>query len=168
MKKLCLILIASFALVTVLELNKVYAEEGGGIPLSQLAGGFASTVQGSLSICLNPMSVVEKPCATGGAVVVTFTALSVGKLTLDKKGNVCDTETRVLSNLPLDASPPLGTAFNIAAKTVNYDPANGVGDWPFTGYSGGKCNGALFDSTGATVVATGNAHIVAFGRRETY
>jgi hypothetical protein len=52
---------------------------------------------------------------------------------------------------------------NVAAKTLNYDPASGTGDWPFTVYTGGKCNGATFDSAGATVNSRGTVHFVASG-----
>jgi len=163
MKKLCLILIASFALVTVLELNKVYAEDGGGIPLSTLAGRYESTVPATEALCLDPMSFMEESCATAGKLVITFSALAQGSATFDQKGNACATFTEVISNLPLDASPPQVSVVHIAATMVNYDPASGTGDEPFTGYSGGKCKGAVFDSTGATVLNTGNLHIVASG-----
>jgi hypothetical protein len=163
MKKLCSILIVSFGLVTVHDLKSVYADGGGGVPLSQLAGGYASTVTAALAICLDPTSFVEESCATGGALVVTVTNLAAGELTLDQKGNTCGTYTGASSNLPLDASRPQIIPFHVAATTINYDPASGTGDWPYTLYSGGKCKGAEFDSTGATVSSTGKVHFVASG-----
>jgi len=44
---------------------------------------------------------------------------------------------------------------------IPYDPASGTGDQSFTLYTGGKCNGATFDSTGATATSTGTDHFVA-------
>ena len=88
MKKLCLRVIVSFGLVTVHDLKSVYAFGGGGVPLSQLAGGYASTVIAALAICLDPASLVEESCTTVGALVVTVTNLSAGELTLDQKGNL--------------------------------------------------------------------------------
>jgi hypothetical protein len=94
---------------------------------------------------------------------MAFTSLTTGKNTSDKNGNFCATYSQVLSNLPLDASPPQVGPFNVAGKTTNYDPASGTGDLPFTTYIGGKCSGAVFDNTGATVAAMGSVHFVASG-----
>jgi hypothetical protein len=162
MKKLFMILVAIFASVISENLSRVAAGEGE-IPLSTLAGGYASTVQGSIAVCLDPTTLLEESCTTAGALVIPSTALSVGKLTIDHQGNLCATYTQVRSNLPVDASPPRVFAVNVAANTLNYDPASGTGDWPFTTYTGGKCNGATFDSMGATVRTTGTVHFVASG-----
>jgi hypothetical protein len=143
--------------------SRVAADEGG-IPLSQLAGGYASTVSATQANCLNPVSFLKESCTTGGALVVTVTGLAVGELTLDQKGNLCATYTEVVSNLPLDASPPQVAPFHVASKTLNYDPARGTGDWPYTAYSGGKCSGATFDSAGATVINTGNVRFIPSGK----
>jgi hypothetical protein len=39
-------------------------------------------------------------------------------------------------------------------------PATGTGDVAVTGYSGGKCKGSKFDSTGATVAYSATVHFV--------
>ena len=52
-------------------------------------------------------------------------------------------------------------AFQTVGKSLDYDRNIGTGDASFTTYVGSKCNGAEFDSTGATVIATGNTHFVA-------
>ena len=60
------------------------------------------------------------------------------------------------------AVPPfVGVAQVTVGKVTNYDPATGSGDVSVTNYTGGKCRGSKFDSTGATVVNTATAHFVA-------
>jgi hypothetical protein len=163
MKKLFMILVAIFASVMSENLSRVAADDEGQIPLSKLAGGYASTVQGSVAVCLDPNNFLEESCTTAGALVIPSTSSSIGKVTIDHQGNLCAEYSQVVSNLPVDATPPRLRAINVAAKTLNYDPASGTGDWPFTAYTGGTCNGATFDSTGATVRGTGIVHFVASG-----
>jgi hypothetical protein len=163
MKTFLIILVAIFVVVMSENLSRVAAGEGG-IPLSALAGGYASTVQGSFAICLNPTTHLEESCTTAGTLVIPLSFLAAGGSTLDGKGNVCNPSTQVVSNFPVDASPPQVSASGVATgKLLNYDPASGTGDESFTVYNGGKCNGATFDSTGATVVSTGTDHFVASG-----
>ncbi len=128
-----------------------------------LAGGYASIVPGSFAICLNPATFLEESCTTAGALVIPLTSMNVGKVIMDSNGNACGTYSEVNSNLPVDASPPQVVALNVAAKLLNYDPASGTGDESFTSYTGGKCNGAAFDSVGATVIGTGTDHFTASG-----
>lgn len=47
-----------------------------------------------------------------------------------------------------------------AGKVTDYDPTTGTGDRTFTDYTGGTCNGANFDNTGATVTSTGTFHLL--------
>jgi hypothetical protein len=162
MKKLFVISGAIFALIMSENLSRVAADEGQ-IPLSKLAGGYASTVQGPFAICLDPKTFLEESCTTAGALVIPFTGSDVGRVTFDKKGNACGTYGQVLSNLPVDASPPQVSTLNVTGKLLNYDPVSGTGDQSFTTYTGGQCNGATFDNTGATVNNTGTDHFVASG-----
>ena len=69
MKKLFLILIASFAVVMIQGFSRVSADGGDGIPLSKLAGKYASTAQGSLTLCFNSTFCPSIPenCSTAGA-----------------------------------------------------------------------------------------------------
>jgi hypothetical protein len=84
----------------------------------------------------------------------------VGNETNDKKGNSCETYTETDSDLPPDLSPPFVAVFHTVGTVKSYDPATGSGDGTFTSYSGGKCVGASFNSTGATVNITGTFHFV--------
>jgi hypothetical protein len=43
---------------------------------------------------------------------------------------------------------------------LDYDSTTGAGDVSSIYYTGGKCIGATFDSTGATEIATSSSHFV--------
>jgi hypothetical protein len=166
MKKLFLILIASFALVMAHDFNRVYAGDngdgGGGIPLSQLAGKYAGTAQGSITLCFKPDFSASESCSAAGAVPVAFNVSQVSSES-GKAGISCFTSTTTLS-VPGDVHPTTGSVSHAVAKVTSYDPATGSGDASFTEYSGGKCIGSKFDSTGATVADTGTEHFVASGQ----
>jgi hypothetical protein len=154
-----LVILASFAVV--MSQKMVAANgEGGGIPLP--VGQFSITGQGSLAICLNPSNPAsEEACTTSGALVVPLSVLDNGAGALDSSGNACFTFTEVDANLPVDASPPLVTPNeHVVGSVTNYDSTTGTGDGSFTGYVGGKCNGASFDDTGATKLSSGTDHFV--------
>jgi hypothetical protein len=52
-----------------------------------------------------------------GMLVIPSTSSSVGKVTIDHQGNLCAEYSQVISNLPVDATPPRVRATNVAAKT---------------------------------------------------
>jgi len=137
-------------------------ESSGGqseIPLP--AGQFSTTLQGSFAICLNPTTFAEESCSTKGTLAVPLSLLDNGSVVGDHEGKSCTTFTEVDSDLPVDASPPFVTTnAHSVGKLLNYNSATGTGDASFTGYTGGKCDGASFDSTGATKVSSGTFHFV--------
>jgi hypothetical protein len=156
MKKLSLILIASLALVMAGDFNAAYAGDhdgdgGGGIPLSKLAGKWASASQGSITICFKRDFSASENCSTVGAVPVTFNDPSVTAFTQDKAGNACGTGTDV-GSVPGDSHPPEVTVSHGVNKVISYDPATGSGDVSIGNYSGGKCIGSTFDSAGAKLL----------------
>jgi hypothetical protein len=131
----------------------------GGIPLS--AGQFSQTFQGSFALCLDPTSFAEESCSTTAVLVIPLSILDNGVIASDETGNSCATITEVDSDLPVDASPPNVTANEHSVGTLlNYDSTTGTGNGSFTNYIGGACNGATFDSTGATELASGTNHFV--------
>jgi hypothetical protein len=150
------------------DFNSVYAWEhdgdgDGGIPLSKLAGKYAETFPGAVFyICLKPDFSGPENCLTKGAVPVADIGATVAQHTQDKDGNSCSNNTFTLAlSAPLAAFPPTVFRFHAVSKVTNYDPATGSGDASFTQYTGGKCIGSKFDSTGATSVQTGTYHFVA-------
>jgi hypothetical protein len=155
------IILAGFAAIA--SQNAIADGEQQGIPLP--TGPYSSTLQGSLAICLNPRTFTEESCSTSGVLVVPLSVLDNGAITEDTQGNNCATLTEVDSNLPVDASPPTVTPNeHVVGKVLDYDSATGTGDGSFTTYIGGTCNGATFDSTGATQISSGTDHFVVTDR----
>jgi hypothetical protein len=168
MKKLFLVLIAGFALVTAHDFNRVYAGDdgGGGIPLSKLAGKYAETYPpapaSSFYLCFKPDFSATENCFTKGAVPLSLILATIGQKTQDKDGNSCIKLTGTLAfSAPLAFLPPTVNVEFGADKVTKYDPATASGDVSFTNYTGGKCVGSKFDSTGATKGQTGTYHFVA-------
>jgi hypothetical protein len=161
MKKLLVVMTAAFVLVMSQGLREVAAGDDEGVPLKALAGRYGDTLHGSFALCLDPNNnFAEISCADPKAVVFPQTTVQVGNEKLDAKGNSCETCTETDSDLPVDLSPPLVGVFHGIAKITSYDPATGSGDATFTNYIGGKCVGASFNSTGATINSTGTGHFV--------
>jgi hypothetical protein len=135
------------------------------IPESALAGTYTNTGGGSLAFCTGPAPTFkQKDCSKfieGTDHVFPFTFVQLGEVTRDAKGNSCATITQAYSDSPLDSSPPLVQTVHNVGNIPSYDPSTGVGDNFVTGYSGGRCNGAVFNSTGATKTATSLTHFVA-------
>ena len=104
---------------------------------------------------------VKRFSHSSGALVIPITAVLNGVSAFDRSSNGCTAVTEVDSNLPVDASPSrVTTNENMVTTPLNYDPTTGTGDFSLTGYTGGKCNGAAFDSTGATEISSGTSHAV--------
>jgi len=132
---------------------------GTGVNLPLKAGQFSTTTTGSVAICLNPTTFVEEACTTTGALAVPLTVVSVGNGTGTAQGRGCESIVETDSNFPVDASPPfVAPNEHIVFTITHYDPTTGAGNDSFTGYVGGHCNGANFDSTGATKISSGTGH----------
>jgi hypothetical protein len=170
MKKLFAIAVASFALVFGQPfIIHRWSEAAAQITLP--SGQFSVTAQGSVGICTDK-GVAPESCSTSGALIVAFTGVANGSSTFDSAGNGCGVVVEV-DALPLApvylAAPPPGyppaPAFvspvrHVASKLVDYDPATGIGDRSYKAYIGGTCNGASFDSSGATPIGEGTEHFV--------
>ncbi len=166
MKRLFLVLSVSFVLIMAHDSKVAQADGVGGIPLFNLVGKYATTSQGSTTICFKPDFSGTESCSTSGAVPIAGNGISVGQTTFAADGSGCGTATSTFS-FPGDPLPTTGTVAHSAIKLIDYDPATGSGDQSITNYTGGKCVGAEFDSTSATVLNTLTIHLVASdgGRR---
>jgi len=165
MKRVLVILIVGLVLVMSRGLREVAAgdhKDDEGIPQKVLAGNFATVTHGSFALCLDPKNnFAEISCSDAKAQVFPQTDVEVGNVTLDEKGNACQTTTETISDLPVDVSPPFVTVLEVVSKQTSYDPATGSGDGTFTSYVGGKCEGVHFNNSGATVNSKGTFHFVA-------
>jgi hypothetical protein len=148
MRKAALVYTASLALLAVVLV--LHPSASAGVSLAALQGSYSETGQGSFSACLLPPSYSEVPCSTSGALPSAFTYAGTGQVTVGPSGSACSTSTAVASSLPPGAPPPLVTVVR-EVLTVTYDATTETGDITSNAYTGGKCNGAAFDSTGATL-----------------
>jgi len=158
MKKLIAIVLAGCTLVISHGFQNLAAADDE-VPLRKLAGTYANTAQGSAFLCfVNAPPYPLAACGSTGSIGVPIAILQVGAITYDTKGNSCATLTETDNDLPVGASPPGVFVFRVAGKIASYDPTTGTGDTSFTQYVGGQCQGASFDSTGATAINTGTYH----------
>lgn len=132
--------------------------ESGGIPSP--IGQFTNNITGSFALCLNPKSFAFESCSKPGVLVLPFSFNAIGSETRDAIGG-CVTRTNVSTPLPPSVQPTnIDDKFHLTLKITNYDPATGVGDESTSGYDGGRCIGAKFNKTGATLTSTGTTHFV--------
>jgi hypothetical protein len=83
--------------------------------------------------------------------------VTIGEQNVDASGNVCATVTTT-EGFPFAKVPPNVSAYHSVGKVTGYRPGLATGDISFTEYSGGTCVGAIFNSSGATMIASGTTH----------
>jgi hypothetical protein len=77
----------------------------------------------------------------------------------DAAGNACGSHAAVVTTIPATAGPPIVVSSVITVlQLLSYDSATGTGDASLSEYSGGSCNGASFNSAGATQIVSGSLH----------
>ena len=146
-----------------------WSEAAAQIPLP--SGQFSSTAKGSFGLCINLSTGAFESCSTSGAGIEAITGLANGSVTFDSAGNGCGVAIEVdslpLAPFYLDPSlpPPPFPAFvnpvrRVKSQLVDYDPATGIGDRSQTVYTGGTCEGASFNSSGASAVGEQTVHFV--------
>jgi hypothetical protein len=123
-------------------------------------GQYSIARHGSFADCLNPAKgYAEESCSASGVFVYPITVIAVGSITY-ASGNGCGTDTEVFSALPPNAMPSTLGPETVVVKVTKYNSTTGIGSASYTGYSGGSCDGANFDSSGATVIATATLQFV--------
>ena len=129
-------------------------DDQGGVTLASLAGKFAARGSGSLTLCFNSGFTALADCSLSTSNLVPFNFARIEQETRDAAGNSC--------GFPIVTSAPVsGTKFpagvstaTVVGTTTSFDPTTGSGTISLKGYHGGTCNGAVFDSTGATQTNT--------------
>ncbi len=130
-------------------------DDEGGVTLASLAGKFAGRSNGFVTICLSAGVPISCSSVSPVPTAVAFNVTEIEQITSDAAGNSCAVSTST-------AAPVSGTTFpalvNTPVTTVrtntSFDPTTGSGTESASQYFGGHCNGAVFDMTGATKVAT--------------
>jgi hypothetical protein len=158
MRRMGVVVIGGVALLAILLVP--HLSGAAGPALSALQGSYSETGEGSFAACLLPPNYVEVPCSTSGAVPFPFSSAGTGQVTVGPSGSACATSTAVASDLPPDASPPIVAAVHEVLTVTDYNPTTETGDIASKAYTGGKCKGATFDSTGATLYNNFTYHFV--------
>ncbi|MBV8891845.1 MAG: hypothetical protein JO266_07730 [Acidobacteria bacterium] len=128
-----------------------------GIP--EPSGTFAVSVHGSFALCLTA-NFAPGACGASGVTTYPVSLGSVGTITY-ASGIGCESDAQVLAALPPNTLPTIvSTNTHVVVRITSFDSTTGVGTASTTGYSGGSCNGADFDSSGATETSTGTIQIV--------
>jgi hypothetical protein len=127
--------------------------------IPELNGQYSIARHGSLALCLNPTTFANESCSKSGVFVYPLTDIAVGSITYES-GSGCGTDTEIFSALPPNATPSTPGPETIVVKVTKYNSTTGIGSASYTGYSGGSCDGANFDSSGATVIATATLQFV--------
>jgi hypothetical protein len=122
------------------------ATAGGSSQIALPSGHFSFTAQGT-----------EANCAAGPCI--TLNIIEAGNMVRDSAGNACGSHSAVVTTIPPTAAPPIVVPSVITVLSLlNYDATTGTGDATLSEYSGGSCNGAIFNSTGSTQVVSGSLH----------
>lgn len=147
-------------LASVVIMLALHSKASAELSLAALQSSYSETGQGSFSVCLLPPSYNEVPCSTSGALPVPFTYAGTGQVTIGPSGAACSTSTVVAANLPPGAPPSLVSVVHEVLTVTDYDATTETGDISSKAYLGGKCNGAEFDPTGATLYNSFTYHFV--------
>jgi hypothetical protein len=158
-KQLGVILLAGCTLALSQGVRRVAAAQGF-TPLTEVAGTFSFTLNGSLALCLG--NTPDRPpalCGSLNSTVVPSTLVEVGVYTFDTAGNACGILTETETASPVGTALPTVRVLHSVLQTTTYDPTTGQGDTSVTNYVGGQCTGATFDNTdGATVASNQTYH----------
>jgi hypothetical protein len=130
----------------------------GGVTLASLAGKFSQTGSGFYTVCFTDNFTTPVDCASALHQEVPFNVTAVAHNIRDAAGNSCG-----VTNLTLTDASGYGTKFPArisftatnVSTTTSFDPTTGSGSSSVSQYRGGRCNGAVFDSTGAVLTGTG-------------
>ena len=126
----------------------------GGVTLASLAGKFAGRGSGFFTVCFNAGFTGLQDCATAPHFAPQ-NVTGIEHFTRDEAGNSCKVRTNTFAPVSGSTSPA-GVSMTIMVGTpISFDPTTGSGTDSFSEYHGGNCDGAVFDSTGATLVRTG-------------
>jgi hypothetical protein len=139
---------------------------GGGVTLASLAGKFSQTGSGFYTVCFTDNFTTAVDCASALHQEVRFNVTVVSHATRDAAGNSCGVTTA--TSTPTDG-PDYGAKFPArfnftrtnVSTTTSFDATTGSGNSSFSQYLGGRCNGAVFDNTGAVLTGTGTQSFMA-------
>ena len=130
----------------------------GSVTLASLAGKFTSKGSGSYTLCFDASFSTLVDCASAPHQEVPFNVIAVAHNIRDAVGNSCGVSTSTLTDASVYGTKfPARISFTATnvSTTTSFDPATGSGSSSVSQYRGGRCVGAVFDSTGAVLTGTG-------------
>ena len=158
MRKLSLILaLGTLTIVASLAgpaVRTTYADEHK-LSLEDLRGKFAGKSTGFTTVCVNVGG-----CSAPSPTLLQKNFGAVTEASFDEEGNFCGTAVATSTSVSGSAAPTHAASRVIAGSVTSFDPSTAEGDVGFNIYNGGSCEGAKFNSTGATLTTTGTAQVV--------
>ena len=131
-------------------------DDEGGVTLADLAGKFSARGGGFETVCFNATGTALANCASvPPAQLVPFNVAFISHSTRDAAGNACFVFTTTSARVFGARNATAAARVISVATNTSFDPKTGSGTASFSNYHGGSCNGAAFDSTGATLTVTG-------------
>jgi hypothetical protein len=136
----------------------------GGVTLASLAGKFETRGSGVYTLCFRENFTEEVDCASAPHEEVPFKLTAVSHNIRDAVGNSCAFTTMTGAPTDVLAYSAKYASWNLAkisftrtnvSTITSFDPTTGSGTESLNRYAGGRCNGAVFDSTGAFLTGTG-------------
>lgn len=166
MKARYMFLLVPYAISFVVLALAAAAASAGEQAIPEPSGQYALSIHGSLALCLNPAeNFAPGVCGASGVTTFPLTDEEIGTVTYGS-GIGCESYYQVLAALPPNTLPTIVTLNGHLVITITtYDRATGVGTISFIGYTGGSCNGASFDSSGATEASTGTIQFVVVNKK---
>ncbi len=136
------------------------AQNDQGVTLASLAGNFAGRGGGFFTFCLNGAAQISCDSVAPVPSLVPFNQTQISQQTRDGAGNGCEVFTRTYAPVSGTKSAANEATPQRVFTNVSFDPTTGSGTASSSQYRGGSCIGAVFDSTNATLVATGTANYI--------
>jgi hypothetical protein len=118
-------------------------------------GTYAGKSVGFTTVCTN-----SGGCSASSPALLQKNFAAVTQAAFDEEGNFCGTATAASAPVAGSPSPVDVSVRVITGELASFDPANAAGEVSFNIYKGGSCDGAIFESSGATLTTTGSAHVV--------
>jgi hypothetical protein len=123
--------------------------------LTRLRGMFAGPGVGFATVCTN-----SGGCSAASPTLEQRNYAGVARAQVDGDGNFCATSNSSLAPVAGSAAPASSPVRTITGSIASFDAATEQGDLSFSIYNGGSCNGASFESDGATLASKGTGHFV--------
>ena len=112
------------------------------------SGSAAVNIGGQVTVCVKKGTTTPRACTFANALKVQASVQDVGRAAWDALGNVCTSASETIA-VP-GTTVRITEDVTLVGTLETYDPASQTGTASVDGYSGGSCDGSVFNSQGAT------------------